>query len=324
MFSGASSVQLCIGELRVSVVSRQPLILDHLRQRYRHFTVAGGTPDFEIEMRHLQDPADAARFLNVPVDLITELIREPAPGAAAKTSEKHAGLFSTDDAAASRKTKLDSKPEVRRIGGRVVFRRIDFAGSLDLTAGHGRVVFAERMQTIAVESFLRVAYSFLAAEQGGLLLHSAAVARGAHGYIFPGPSETGKSTIASLVTRQEQVLSDEMVLVRKIKGAYRVWSSPFFGTNESTELNVGAPLRAAFLPVKDTRVYVEKTSPGRALAKLLASVLFFDQDLAANERLLSIATDLVGTVPFFDMHFRRDGAFWICIEELEQKGFTPC
>ena len=324
MSSNDSSVRLGIGELCISVASPQPSILAHVRERYRHFLLDGGTPDFEIEMRLLEDTAAAARFLDIPAELVAELIHEPeVPAAHAKDSGKRSGWRSADKASLQ-KTKLDSKPEVRHIGGRVLFRRLDFAGFMDPAAGMGRVVFSERMQIIAVESFLRIAYSFLAVEHEGLLLHSAAVARGDRGYIFPGPSETGKSTIASFATQREQVLSDEMVMVRKIEGAYRVYSSPFFGTNASTELNVGAPLRAAMLPIKDTRVYLEKTTPGRALSKFLASVLFFDQDPATNERLMSIATDVVDTVPFFDMHFRRDGEFWTHIEELEQREYKPC
>ena len=319
-------IRLGIGEICVSVVSTQPAILAHVRERYRHFVVDHAA-DFTIEMRYFQDPDSAARFLDVSAGLVVELIRDTgtfAPRAAIAPGADTCSSWSRSNCASVRKTKLDSKPEVSRVGRRVVFRRVDFVGSMDLSAGNGQVVFAKDMQIIAVESFLRIAYSFLAVEHGGILLHSAAVVRGPNGYIFPGPSETGKSTIASLATLHEKVLSDEMVLVRKMNGVYRVYSSPFFGTNESAELNFGAPLRAALLPIKDTQVYLEKTPSARALAKLLASVLFFDQDPAANERLMSVATDILVAVPFFNLHFRRDGTFWSCIEELEQKEFKPC
>lgn len=317
MFPGASSVRLSIGGLCVAIVSPQPRTLVHLTERYRHFLDGAVAPDFEIEMRSLDAAATAARFLDVPEELLAGLVSEQ------HHPTRQTPFFGREEMG-GRKTKLDSKPEVSRIGDRIVFRRVDFAGCLDLARGVGRVVFADRMQTIAVESFLRIAYSFLAVEHAGLLLHSAAVARGPCGYIFPGPSETGKSTIAGLATVREQVLSDEMVMVRKVSGSYRVYSSPFFGTNASTERNVGVSLRAALLPVKDMQVFLERAAPGRALAKFLASVLFFDRDPAANERLMSLAADVTGTIPFYDMHFRRDGAFWDCIEELEHRELKPC
>jgi hypothetical protein len=215
-------------------------------------------------------------------------------------------------------SKSRSRPQVSHLDGLLLFQRSDFAGCLDLPARRGKVVFGRNMEPFAIESFLRIGYSFLAVDHGGLLLHSAGVLRDGHGYIFPGQSGTGKSTIASLATPTETVLSDEMVVIRKRKDGYLVYSTPFFGTNPSAEHNIAAPLRAAFLPVKDQAVYLAAARPARALSKLLAGVLFFSQEPALNRRLMDIGADVVAHVPFYEMHFRRDGSFWECIAKLEE------
>jgi hypothetical protein len=173
------------------------------------------------------------------------------------------------------------------------------------------------MEPFAIESFLRICYSFLAVEHRGLLLHSAGVIKNGNGYIFPGISGTGKSTIASLATEKEVVLSDEMVVVREAEEGHLVYSTPFYGTNESADLNSNAPLKAAFLPVKDDKVCIKETKPSQALTKLLASVLFFGQKPSLNQCLMDISADIIAQIPFYEMHFQRDTSFWKRIDELD-------
>jgi hypothetical protein len=257
---------------------------------------------------------EAAAFLEAPADWIAPLL--PLPPGSPGT-----GWF---DAPTERRTKLDSKPEVTRLGRRVAFRRLDFAGWLDLPAGTARVVAVPPLQAMALESFLRIAYSFLALHHGGLLLHSAAIARGGKGYVFPGQSETGKSTIASFTEPPDLVLSDEMVVLRPGPGTVTVHSSPFFGTNETTTRNVGVPVRAILLPIKAPQVALQTAAPGRAVTKLMAATMCFDSEPATSERLLDIATRIAAAGPVLEMRFRRDGSFWRAIDEWDRKESAAC
>jgi hypothetical protein len=72
--------------------------------------------------------------------------------------------------------------------------------------------------------------------------------------------------------------------------------------------------------VKDAQSYVVGAKPRRALARLLASVLFFGQEPVSTQRVMDIGADLVAQVPFFEMHFRRDNSFWERIGELNGAG----
>ncbi|MFB0533516.1 MAG: hypothetical protein ACETWR_00890 [Anaerolineae bacterium] len=324
-----TTIKLDIGDICVLVTSPHRQIIAHVQDRYRHF-LSDKEPDFEVEMAFLGD-VEPAEFLGVPREIVLDFVERnlavqrrieqqdtsshPVYRQAEDWRQRFHSTVEPDEDHWSR-----SRPKVSHLDHQILLQRSDFAGCLDMKARRGRNTFRKNMEIIAVESFLRICYSFLAVEQGGLLLHSAGVLRDDNGYIFPGPSGTGKSTIASLATARETILSDEMVVVRKSERGYLVYSTPFYGTNESTEQSIGACLKAAFLPVKDDEVYLKEAKPAQALAKLLASVLFFSQEPSLNRRLMDIANDVVAQVPFYEMHFRRDTSFWGYIEEIEEKG----
>jgi hypothetical protein len=318
----AIPVKVNIGDVCVLLTARRPESTAYIRDRYRAF-LSDREPDFEIEMAWKED-VDPAGFLGVSPDLLESGQRHLArpddlsggegPNLRAAEAWDWRSALGTESAG----SKSGSRPQVSQLNGLTLFQRSDFAGCLDLNARRGRTVFEKNAEPFAVESFLRISYSFLAVDRGGLLLHSAGVLRNGRGYIFPGRSGTGKSTIASLATSTETVLSDEMVVVRQGGDGYLVYSTPFYGTNPSAERNIAALLQAAFLPVKDQAVNLKPARPAQALSKLLAGVLFFSQEPALARRLMDIGADIVTHVPFYELHFRRDGSFWACIAELEK------
>ncbi|UCC88245.1 MAG: hypothetical protein JSV81_02775 [Anaerolineales bacterium] len=324
MAKAKETIQMDIGDMCVLIASPHPQVIAHIQDRYHDF-LSEEAPDFEIEMAFAED-ADPAEYLDVPHEMLSDFIersravekRLEEPGAPSSSAVYWWGRQPSPFGESEADALAGSKPKVAHLGHKILFQRSDFAGCMDIQAGQGRNIFGKNMLPFAVESFLRICYSFLAVEHGGLLLHSAGVLRGDNGYIFPGQSGTGKSTIASLVTKHERVLSDEMVVVRIRDGQQLVYSTPFYGTNESAEQNIRADLKAAFLPIKDDEVYLKETRPAQALSKLLASVLFFGQEVALNQHLMDISAGVVAQVPFYEIHFRRDDSFWACIAERER------
>jgi hypothetical protein len=313
------AIKLDIGGMCVQIASPHREIIIHVVDRYRDF-LSDKAPDLELVIAFAAG-VDLAEFLDMPSEMLQEFaqcdltVKERAsddwaqPAAHPRKVKKNSSPAIED--------RLESRPQVSHLGRKILFQRSDFAGWIDVEARQGRSVLRKNMEPFAIESFLRICYSFLAVEHGGLLLHSAGVIRDGNGYIFPGISGTGKSTIAGLATDRETVLSDEMVVVRKVKGSYLVYNTPFYGTNGSAELNSSVSLKAAFLPVKDNKVFIKETKPSRALAKLLASVLFFGQEPRFNQRLMDISADMIAQIPFYEMHFQRNTSFWERIGELD-------
>jgi len=310
--------KLDIGGICVQIASPHREVITHVADRYRDF-LSDKAPDLELVIAFAAG-VDLAEFLDVPSEMLQEFAQRDL---AAKKGSSDAWTQPArhppeiEKRPSSVEDRLESRPQISNLDHKILFQRSDFAGWIDVEARQGRNVLRKNMEPFAIESFLRICYSFLAVEYDGVLLHSAGVIRDGNGYIFPGISGTGKSTIAGLATDREIVLSDEMVVVRKVKGSYLVYSTPFYGTNGSAELNSNAPLKAVFLPVKDNKVFIKETKPSRALAKLLASVLFFGQEPRFNQRLMDISADMIAQIPFYEMHFQRNTSFWERIGELD-------
>lgn len=321
-----SAIKMEIGGICAQITSLHDEIIDHVTDRYRDF-LSDSPPDFCFEMAFAKS-TDPAEFLGVPGEMLGTFVNRHLT-AWEETNAKPAGssppnTFRMKQPLHIMNDRLASRPQVTQIGSKSLFQRRDLAGWIDVGGRLGRCVLKRYMEDIAIESFIRICYSFLAVQNNGLLLHSAGIVRKGNGYIFPGVSGTGKSTIARLATSRERVLSDELVMVRKNEGDFLVYSTPFFGTNKNAECNSRAILKAAFLPVKDSRVCLEKARPAPALSKLMSCTLFFSREDGMNRRLMDISAEMVDTVPFYDMHFRRDRSFWECISAIERNGGNKC
>lgn len=84
----------------------------------------------------------------------------------------------------------------------------------------------------ALNSMLRIVYSFAIPSQGGISVHAAAVVRNGMAYLFMGKSGTGKSTHAALWQRCFPgcfLLNDDNPTVRVEDGGISVYGTPWSG-----------------------------------------------------------------------------------------------
>lgn len=192
--------------------------------------------------------------------------------------------------------------------GRITFESYLEAGEADLNKGHGQVVMAPEG---SLENFLRVLYAWLCFRQGGLLLHAAGVIRDGCGYVFFGPSGAGKTTTTRLSEGLAQVLSDDLVIIRRRDGRYVLYGVPFRGERvEAPRLNAQAPLAGLFRLRKDQRHAVVPLSGAEGVAELMAAAPFVVADRAAAAELMNVCSALMAAVPVRALHFRRDDGFW--------------
>jgi len=310
MTMGDDSKQIEIGGIATAVSSDCLAVLTRLERRYAPFLTQGAESAFSIRLALLADVEPAA-FLGVPAAALDPFIgvqRTPSGSDPVSHGQPAGG---------------PNGPVVSEQGELIIIQRRDFAACLDLAARRGRCVFAGNMESIAVESFLRIAYSFLMVEAGGLLLHSAGIVCGEAGYIFFGPSETGKSTIAGFAPPSARVLSDEMIAVQRTGAGYAIHSTPFMGTNKGVMCRASAPLTAGFIPIKAARTFCEPAPRAMGLHKLMASVLFFAREPARGQLMMDTCASILERVPFYHMHFERNNSFWGCIAALGKEGY-PC
>jgi hypothetical protein len=196
--------------------------------------------------------------------------------------------------------------------GRLEIERHDFLATLDLRARAGTVALGA-VDHIAVDTFLRVAYSLALLEAGGLLVHAASLGRGARAWVFAGPSGSGKTTLTRL-SPEATLLSDEISIVRLAADGARCHGSPFWGELARPGDNVAVRLAAIHFLRHADRHAATPVVPRASLAALLPNVLFFAAEPSLVARVLDVAGTLVQRVPCFALGFRPDAAVWEAIE----------
>ena len=289
-------MNLDIGDLKIKIITEHSAVTDFCKDRYGSF-ISEGPADFELEIE-FTDSQDPAMYLGVEPDDVAGFL-DPSRRNRSDTAKKGSG------------------PAIIDYDDRILIYRSDFAGIVQPALKKGKVLIKENQITMGLDSFLRICFSFIIIEFQGLVLHSAGIVKGEDGYVFFGVSETGKSTISGLSQDFTTILSDEIIVIRKHKDGYHVYGTPFYGTLNYHAVNLNKPIRAAFMPVKDTETYLKAAHPITFLSKFLAAVLFFGKEPELINRVLDIAHDFLDSVPFYEMHFKKDSTFWKHIDELE-------
>jgi len=236
-------------------------------------------------------------------------------------AHRYAGFLSSD--LADWRIETSVRPEglvdledvvVRPTGdaGRFAIERHDFVAVLDVAARTGTLALGA-VDHVAVDSFLRVAYSLALLEAGALLVHAASLGRGGRSWMFPGRSGSGKTTLTRL-SPDATLLSDEISIVRlgAVDGA-RCYGSPFWGELGEAGRNTAVPLTAVHFLRHADRHATTPLTPRRALESLLPNVLFFAAEPALVARVLEVAAALVERVPCFALGFRPEASVWEAI-----------
>jgi len=164
------------------------------------------------------------------------------------------------------------------------------------------------------DSFLRVFYSLVLAEEGGLVLHGASVCKEGRGRVFFGPSGSGKTTVAKL-SQGLNVLTDELVIIRPQNGTYQVYGTPFWGEFSPGRSNIQAELIGLYSLRKDPNNSLVLMDKLRAVTELYQCVLFFGKGRRLLGCVLDACCALADQVPVYELHFRPDPDFWRVVDD---------
>lgn len=78
---------------------------------------------------------------------------------------------------------------------------------------------------------ISLAIDDLLKKETGFMIHASAVAKGTDALLFLGQSGAGKTTIAKLLSDKFKRISDDMIIIRKIKGRYLAYETFFNDRN---------------------------------------------------------------------------------------------
>ena len=152
----------------------------------------------------------------------------------------------------------------------------------------------------------QVLLMYALADREGIFMHAAAVESNGKGYIFPGKSGAGKSTISRFfAARGYSLLSDDRIVVRKIDGEFYVFGTPWAGDAGIAE-NRKLPLGGIFFLRQSSENRVQEITPAETAERLMpvTSILWFDKQTVPG--ILSFCEDMVLHVPAYNIFFKPD------------------
>jgi hypothetical protein len=158
---------------------------------------------------------------------------------------------------------------------------------------------------------LRFITGALLSRHAGLLLHGAALVFDGRGYLYLGPSDAGKSTLARMVAaRGGLVLGDESVVVRITAGRPVIYGTPFTLQEKWIGRSASAPLVAIYLLDRSAPVGRIDISPSRAVTILAQSLFFRMTAESLTSSFLETAAHLTAALPATRLSYRLDAIPW--------------
>lgn len=148
---------------------------------------------------------------------------------------------------------------------------------------------------------------YLFAQKEGVLIHAAGLCFRDTGYIFPGKSGSGKSTISRQLTGLDdyEFLSDDRIIIRKSNETFKAFGTPWPG-EAGIAVNKNATLSGIFLISQASYNKIEEIKPQKAMERLLpvVSIPWYDKDIMI--KILDFCEDLISNVPVYELYFKPD------------------
>ena len=173
----------------------------------------------------------------------------------------------------------------------------------------GRLIMTGRFRKLAIDNALMIMYAMATAGEMTALFHAAVVSLHGRGYMFLGPSGTGKSTHARLWIQHipgAQLVNDDNPVVRiGDDGVAMVYGSPWSGKTRCY-LNVGYPIGGIveLSQAPCNRLY--RLSGIRAYAALMPAISGKRWDRSIADGLHATENRLAGSVAVWHMQCLAD------------------
>ena len=138
----------------------------------------------------------------------------------------------------------------------------------------GRLILTGQHTKMAIDNALMVLYALATAADDTVLFHAAVVSHKGAGYMFLGPSGTGKSTHARLWLQHiagTELVNDDNPVVRLTNGVFSVYGSPWSGKTPCYR-NVSYPLGGIVLLSQAPYNKIERLGGLLAYAALVQSI----------------------------------------------------
>ncbi|HEC69847.1 MAG TPA: hypothetical protein ENI31_06160 [Candidatus Omnitrophica bacterium] len=161
--------------------------------------------------------------------------------------------------------------------------------------------------------FLRLCFQLFLFKSGGFFLHASAASQQKTGYLFVGPTGSGKSTVINRLSKDFKVLADELVALRKYNGYYCIYSTPW--TEKRKKIS---RLEKIFLLRKAQYLQFKKIKPIQAAFEIYSNILYCVSDYSLTNKLLNTLINLSHKIPCYTMYFALESPLSQRIKELSE------
>ena len=179
-------------------------------------------------------------------------------------------------------------------------------GSIDIM---GAKVHLHLLPGLEIGSYFELVFMYairhFLSYQGGLLLHASGVIREGRGFVFCGPDESGKSTIAKMAPAS-LVAADDSLALRVANGSCWLYTVPW-GSRDSK--NVSAPIAKVFFIHKARELEVRETALIEAVKQFLANTFFHTPDELIYARTLETVQYIAERVSCYELYLPPTGDY---------------
>ncbi|MHC5036144.1 MAG: hypothetical protein ACYTHM_02415 [Planctomycetota bacterium] len=183
------------------------------------------------------------------------------------------------------------------VEGRHYIARHDFWAEHEPQSTEVRAFMYREASFLTMDAVVRMTFAFAGIRAGGFLTHAAGLVRSGRGFLLPGITGRGKTSLCGLLPTEE-VLSDELILLRPGADGFVMWGTPFWGEGGQRQ-NRSVPLSAVLFPRKGEETRLSPLPPLQALPVLMETVLSFGDDDQEAASVLDVCTRVVSDKPAF-------------------------
>ncbi|MCL4339328.1 hypothetical protein M1271_06585 [Patescibacteria group bacterium] len=169
------------------------------------------------------------------------------------------------------------------------------------SADDEKIVTFYQISIIHFLFILRIIFNKLLSKGNGFILHSSASFINNKAYLFLGDEGTGKSTAIKLLKSVFPPLEDDMSIIRREKGKFYFYQTPYLEKNEVKKSNKAYLVGKVFYVMKDKTIHVKKIYDKELiLNKILTQIVSGKEEL---EKCLKEIIQFVHNYDFYYLYF---------------------
>lgn len=184
------------------------------------------------------------------------------------------------------------------------------AGYIDLKRKQCR--FYDRSEPLTEElliAFVGTCFQFFLGRKKGFFIHASGVVKNGKAHIFSGPPGSGKSTIARL-SKGLAVISDDFVCVKRYRGAYRAYSTPWYGRDK----DICADISRMYFLQHGRSTSFNRLGPAESASEVLSNAYCNVLHNPLLTGILKVATGAAAVIPCYRMRYCLNDPLWESIE----------